>query len=218
MLMDTRMVGPRQWPPRKFRHVFRGGTGLNYRISMHRRRNHGCSGCSCTHNIHPVGADNVGILHPQYSGTKRPFMKDKNRGSCYMTKFSNILVNITVKVASKSVKSIRYRFIVASYYHRNLGIPSTERHQRRWVLDSAPCTHNVPNVPTPMCRWIFACGVFRLIGTRKSTAFFFCKSRKISATLWPVAATEMWPPHISHLHGSDMQRSRPRHTWWLDEG
>ena len=56
-------------------------------------------------------------------------------------------------------------------------------------LYSAPCTHNVPNIPTPMCRWIFACGVFRLIGTRKSTAFFFCKSRKISATLGHISPT-----------------------------
>ena len=31
----------------------------------------------------------------------------------------------------------------------NLGILSTERHQRRRVLDSAPCTHNVPDVPSP---------------------------------------------------------------------
>ena len=33
----------------------------------------------------------------------------------------------------------------------NLGILSTERHQQRRVLDSAPCTHNAPpDVPTPV--------------------------------------------------------------------
>ena len=36
-----------------------------------------------------------------------------------MTNFSNILVNIAVRVASKRVK--RCRFIIASYSHRNLG-------------------------------------------------------------------------------------------------
>ena len=37
-------------------------------------------------------------------------MKDKHRRSCSVTKFSNYLVNITIKLASKHVKSIRNRF------------------------------------------------------------------------------------------------------------
>ena len=32
----------------------------------------------------------------------------------------------------------------------NLGIPSPEHHQQRKVLDSAPFTHNVPDVPMPV--------------------------------------------------------------------
>ena len=40
--------------------------------SYHRRRNHGCSGCSCTHNIQPVGADNVFCTH-NIIDQKHPF-------------------------------------------------------------------------------------------------------------------------------------------------
>ena len=52
------------------------------------------------------------ILHSQYSGRKHAFHDRylQHRRSCSITKFCNTLGNITLKVASKHIKSIRSRF------------------------------------------------------------------------------------------------------------
>ena len=80
------------------------------------------------------------------------FITESQQTSCLMNKFRNTLANITVNVATNVEKTSDTGFITVAYCLWNLGIPSPERHQQRRVLNSASCTHNIPDVSTPVVR------------------------------------------------------------------
>ena len=82
---------------------------LPRRQFYHRRRNHGCSGCSCTHNIQPEGAGNV-FCTPNILEQNTLFIIHKHIKSSMTKSFHNTRVNIAVNVVGKHVKSIRNRF------------------------------------------------------------------------------------------------------------
>ena len=80
---------------------------------------------------------------------KHIFISESQKNTCFII-FRNTRVNSTAKVATSTQKASDTGFITVPYYLWNLGIPSPQRHQQRRVLDSAPCAHNVPDVPTPV--------------------------------------------------------------------
>ena len=53
----------------------------------HRRRSHVCSGCSCTHNIQPVG-EQITYSSLTIFGNKNTFFIIESQISCFMIKFS----------------------------------------------------------------------------------------------------------------------------------
>ena len=63
-------------------------TDIGFRRYDHKRRKHGCSGCSCTHNIQPVGADNVLCTH-NILGQKYPFQHRITEGQLFMNELSH---------------------------------------------------------------------------------------------------------------------------------
>ena len=159
--------------------------------SCNRRRNHGCGGCSCIHNIQPVGADNV--FCTTIFWIKNTFSSQNHRRvNVIWTRFRNTLVNVTAQVATKTQKGSDTGFITVPYCLWNLGIPSPERQRR--VLDSAPCTHNVPDVPTP---------VARANGTESFTGLVRARASTISVSA-PVLKTEF-----------DRVINRSKVNWWL---
>ena len=89
---------------------------LNWCIGV---RTSGCSGCSCTHNIQPVGADNVGILQsaPTILWDKNTrFIIEPQKTSYLSTNFRYLLgsilqfLTITTKAQYTYARSIRYWF------------------------------------------------------------------------------------------------------------
>ena len=94
------------------------------------------------------------------------FIVESLKISCPMNKFRNTRVNVAVKIATNTQKASDTGFITASYCFKNFGITSPERYRERQILDFAPCSHNVPDAPTPMASTIsFSCKVTSIINT-----------------------------------------------------